>query len=227
LGLAAAADGNLRLAIRSLQRALQLRPTDVTLAHQLAMAARTAAGEGYRVVVQLPENLATQPSSTLAEQLAKFVTNEKEFVEAFLSLPPSAVDRELFETLASIVQTALAQNENYADLRYIAAAVQQRLGQLRTATEHANAAIWINPGYVKARVLLADLLCAQGQRAQAAAQLQAAIRYGADWPDIHYRAGQLLFANNQPAQARVHFKRALELNADFKPAAAAMAAWAA
>jgi tetratricopeptide (TPR) repeat protein len=227
LGLAAVAGGNLRLAIRSLQRALQLRPTDVMLAYQLATVARTAAGEGFRVVVQLPENLTTQPSSTLAEQLAKFITNEKEFVEAFLSLPVSEVDHELFGTLASIVQTALAQNENYADLRYIAAAVRQRLGQLDLATEHAQAAVRINPRYVNARVLLADLLCAQGRRTEAIGQLQAAIRFGADWPDIHCRAGQLMFANNLPEQAREHFQRALQLNASYRPAATALAAWAA
>jgi tetratricopeptide (TPR) repeat protein len=227
LGLAAIAGGNLRLAIRSLQRALQLRPTDVMLAYQLATAARIAAGEGYRVIVQLPETLTTQPSTTLAEQLAKFVTHEKEFVEAFLSLPPSDVDPELFGTLGSIMQAALAQNENYADMRYVAAAVQQRLGHLDLATEHAQAAIRINPGYVNARVLLADLLGAQGRRAEAMEHLQAAIRCGADWPDIHYRTGQLMFANNQPGQAREHFERALQLNASYALAANALKAWAA
>ena len=211
LGLAAAAGGNLHLAIRSLQRALQLRPTDVMLAYQLAMAARTGEAEGYRVVVQLPENLVAQPSATLAQQLAGFVTHEKEFVEAFLSLPPSEVDGELFGTLAAIVQTAIVQNEDYADLRYLAAAVHRRLGQLDVAAAHARTALRINPKYIRAHLLLAEMLAAQERRGEALEHLLAAIDYGADWPDVHCRAGEILRGQNQVFQARRHFQRALEL----------------
>jgi tetratricopeptide (TPR) repeat protein len=227
LGLAAMAAGNLRLAIRSLQRALQLRPTDVMLAYQLALAARTAAGAGCRIVVQLPQNLVLQPNTTLAEQLAGFVTNEKEFVEAFLSLPPSPVDKELFETLAGIVQVALAQNENYADLQYILASVQRRLGRLDQALEHASAAARINPRYVSAHLMLADLLDRLQQPEEAMEHMKAAIRCGADWPDVHCQAGQLMMRNNQPLRAREHFQRALQLNANYDQATSALQSLAA
>lgn len=219
LGLAAAAAGNLRLAIRSLQRALQLRPTDVMLAYQLATAARVAAGAGCRIIVQLPENLVLQPTTTLAQQLATFITNEKEFVEAFLALPPSPVDPQLFGTLASIVQVALAQNENYADLQYISAAVQKRLGNLEHAVGYALAAVKINPRYVAAHLILGELFDELARPEQALGHVCGAIQFGADYADVHCFAGKLLMKTARPAEARRHFQRALELNQNYTEAA--------
>ncbi len=224
--LAAAATGDACQAVRSLQRAFELRPNDLILAHRLSLAAKAAALQGQEVPIRLPEDRAARDGSQMA-QLAAYITSEVDFVDAFLSLPPSEVDGELFGVLAGALETALAEHPRYADLHHRASAVYRRLARADKALEHATAAVEINGRYVQARLNLARLYADSDNSAEALEHAERTIASGGDWPDAHCLAGELLMRLGRKADARRHLERALELNGNYSRAAEALASLAA
>jgi tetratricopeptide (TPR) repeat protein len=226
LGLAAAATGDIAAAVRSLQRAYELRPNDMVLAHRLALAAKAVAQSGESVVIRLPEP-AAKPTASHMASLARYVTAEGDFVDAFLALPPSEVDPELFGVLEAALQTALAQHSRYADLHLRASAVLHRMGRSPEAMTHARTAVQINGGYVRARLHLGKLCAEGGLDAEAIEHLEASIACGADWADVHCAAAELLGRRGRTREARRHLTRALQLNPRYERAAEAIAALAA
>ena len=226
LGLTAAIQHKARQAVRSLQRALELRPGDVVIAHQLALAAKAAGDGGCQVMLHLPE---TNPAQAESEnwQLARYIADEPDFVDAFCSLPVSEADGELFEMLAGVIQMSLAEHPNYADLHYHCSRIFRRLGRIDASVEHAERAVVINPHYVKALICLAELYSESGRMRQAAACCRRAIASGGDWPDVHCMMGRLLDSTGRPARARKHFERAMQLNPNYAGAAKARPALAA
>jgi tetratricopeptide (TPR) repeat protein len=228
LGLVASAGGDTRLAVRSLQRAFHLRPADVGIAYQVALAARAAAGNGYHVVVHLPDACGSNNADTSqVRQLARYVAGESDFVESFLALPVSQVDPELFEVLLGVIQMALAEHPRYADLQFNCARALGRLNRRSEALEFARRAIEINPRYVKALMYLGQLSAEDGNTAEAIQYMQKAIACGADWPDVHCMTAGLMRQANQVASARAHLERALQLNAGYVRAAKELALLAA
>jgi tetratricopeptide (TPR) repeat protein len=226
LGLAAAATGDCRTALRSLQRAYELRPHDMVLAHRLALAAKAVTQDGESVVIRLPEP-AARPAASQMAYLARYVTAEGDFVDAFLALPTSAVDGELFGVLEAALQTALAEHGDYADLHLRASAVLDRMGRSAEAMAHARTAVQINGRYVRARLHLGRL-CAEARLDEEAIEhLEQAVAAGADWADVHCAAADLLARRGWTAEARRHLERALQLNPRYGRAAEAIAALAA
>ena len=218
LGLVAAARRDLQTAVRSFQRAFELRPEDLVIAHQLALAAKAAAQNGSHFLLRLPEPAPATADSHIA-QLAHYVTDEPDFVGAFLALPPSEADSELFSMLAGVLQIALDKHPRYADLHYHSSRIFHRLGQMDAAVYHARRAVGINPRYLEALVHIAHL-CAEADRpAEAVDYLEQAISHGGDWPDVHYLAGKLLVRCDKQQQARGHFQRALQLKTNYPGAA--------
>jgi len=226
LGLSAAAQGAVLTAAQSLQRAFELRPQDLMLALQLALAAKAAAENGCPLVLRLPEPAPT-PAASQARQLANYVTAESDFLEAFLALPRSRADGELFGMLAGVIQMALAEHSDYADLQYYCACVFRRLGRLDRAFHRVGRALEINPRYVQALLLLAQLHAEGGDLGQAVESVRRAIQCGADWPDIHCLAGEWMIRCNRPREAQAHLRRALQLKAEYPRAAEALASLAA
>lgn len=218
LALAAAAEGDVQAAARSFQRAFELRPSDCLCAYQLAIAARAAAESGFHIVLRLPEG-SPRAASTEMRQLAQYVAREPDFAEAFLSLPPSDLDEELFHTLVGVLQVAIALHPRHADLHCCCAKALHRLGRASAALEHVAAALEINPGYVQAHILLGRLHAEAGRTEEALEHVRRAIAAGADWPDIHCFAADLLERCRRKQAAREHLERALELNANYAQAA--------
>ncbi len=226
LGLAAAVEKDATSAFRSFQRALELNPNDVSLAHRLAVSARAAESEGYHVVIQLPETYASTNVSQI-RQLASYVVQEPDFVEAFLKLPPSDVDAELFEMLLGVVQMAISEHPDYADLHHHSGRILHRLGRTENAIIQARKAIEINPRYVQALILLGELHASQGRTREAIEYLQRAISSGGDWPDIHCLAAELMGSCGRNSTARGHLERALALKAGYPRARRALESLAA
>lgn len=218
LGLSAAADGDAPAAVRSLQRTLQLRGEDLLATYQLALAATAAREAGVEVSVRVSE---PTRASSRAEggELARYVTEEPDFVEAFLALPPSDADKQLFELLAEVLSTALKRHPNYADLHRNAARVLARLGRDDEAIAHAYNAVRINPNYVAARLDLARLLQRLERADEALEHLDRVVSAGGDWPDVHCMIASLLKDRRETDGARRHLQRALELNGDYREAA--------
>lgn len=222
LGLVDVARGDLPSAIASLQRALELGPLDVMAAYQLSLAGKAARQMGMQVVLRLPEGQPSIAGESSNSQLADFIAAEPGFIEAFLDLPQTPADDDLFELLCGAVTMALARHPRYADLHCYAGRILYRLGRADEAIEHLQQAIEINGAYVKCRIELARQLVQAGRADEALAHLLAAIKSGADWPDVHCLAGEILCRRGQTSQGRGHLERALQLNGKYTPAADAM-----
>ncbi len=217
LGLVAAAEGDFPAALRSLERAHTLQPGELLLTYQLAAVARVARGSGQSVELRLQSAEPAPPARTHLEHLANFVCQEHDFVDAFLALPPSPADEELFGLLAAVLETALETHGRYADLHYHRARVADRLGQASLALHHARKAVSVNPDYVAGRILLGRLL-AEAEPVDALAQYTRALSAGGDYPDVHAARAELLQRLGRTDEARSALARALELNATYHPA---------
>ncbi len=226
LAMAAAAQGDVEAARRSFQRAFELNPGDLMSAYQLALAAKATAENGLTVMLHLPELFLPAGGSEI-RQLASYITQEPDFVDAFLSLPDSEVDTELFGMLLGVVQTALAEQPRFADLHYHCSRIFQRLGRTTPAIEHAQKAIQINPQYVQAMIHLGRLLASAGRLAEAIEHLEKAVADGGDWPDIHCLIGELMQQSSLRTDAKRHLERALVLKTNYPRAAEALASLAA
>ncbi len=226
LGLAESACGSFDKAVKAFQRACTLEPQDLMYAYQLCLAAQASAEAGRPVTVALPEE-GPSPNHSEIRQLAEYVAGEPDFVEAFLALPPSDVDEELFGVLVSVLRTALAHHPTYADLHYLTSRSLTRMNQLGGALQHARRAVEINPRYAKALLHLAELMVEAGEADDPIDLLRRAIDNGADWPDAHARLGDAYRRAGDVRQARRHYRRALELNDKYDIAARRLASLAA
>lgn len=226
LGLVYAAKSDALSALRSFQRAFHLAPDNLLLARQLAMTAQIVQQQGQRFVLHMPDQAPLQ-SESHAMQLAHYMVKEPDFLDALLSLPESEMDRELFGSLADVLDLAIAQHPTYADLLYYSARIHYRIGNINRAGHQVRKAVTVNPKYIKGLMLLAEL-CAEGDDPiEAIEHLDQAISLGADWPDVHCRAGELLLQCQRPDVARSHLQRALELNPKYQRAQEALASVAA
>ncbi len=226
LGLVESARGDCYQAARAFQRAWVLEPKNLLVAWQLSLAADAANQAGRRVTITLPEPRQSESTSQI-RQLAEYATSEPDFIEAFLSLPASDADEELFGVLLSVLQTALSAHESYADLHYYTAVALQRLGDEGNAAGHLRRAIGINPKYVRALVEMGELCTRSGDGPTAATYFRRAIDAGADWPDLHVRLGDLLADAGRADDAKQHYHRALRLNGRYQTAARRLASLAA
>ncbi len=148
LGMVAAAQERVPAAVGHLQRAYALAPHKVLWAYQLSLAAQAARQQGRRVVLELPRKL--ELSGTAGERLVRYVTEDPEFVEALISLPPDEKDAELCELLSGVLSAAISEHPDYADLRCLLSRLLQRLGRSEAALHHALRALEINPCYINA-----------------------------------------------------------------------------
>ncbi|MBN2561818.1 MAG: tetratricopeptide repeat protein [Phycisphaerae bacterium] len=222
LGLALAARGDAAQAVRHLAIAQELRPHDayVALLFTLAVEATQARGPGLSVD---PTPVKTAPVDGAAVRaLGDLIAEDPDFVEAFLSLPESDVDPEVFALLAAILEAALERHPDFADLHYHCSRVYARLGRTESAIMEADRAVEINPRYVRALIQLGRLHAQTDRSAEAIDRLRAAIDSGGDYPDVHLMLGELYSAGGEPEQARTEYRRALELNADYSRAQSAL-----
>ena len=226
LGLAESVLGDFRQAARAFQRAWVLDPADLLIAQQMCLAADAAAKAGSAVTVQLPGPV-TPTATSQIRQLAEYAAAEHGFIQAFLALPPTDADGELFGILRSVVRVGLACHEDYADLHFQAALICRRLEDVEAARGHLRRAVQINPNYAKALVELGELSMRTGATDEAVACLEQAVRAGADWADVHVRLGDLLRQIGRSSSARNHYHRALQLNEYYQPAASGLTSLAA
>jgi len=224
LGQCCGMAGRQEAALRYLERAHQIDPSNARVALQLSLLAPWAAGRGQTIRIERqPPVSSSQLDEAAIDRLGDAVVAEPDFIEAFLALPPSKVDEEVFSTLATTLDRALCKHPEFADLHYHCGEVYRRLGKDGDAIAHAERAVQINPSYVKALILLARLYGQTDRRAAAVDRLEQARRAGADYPDVHHLLGQLYQEGNQPDRARQAYQRALDLNQDDQAARAALA----
>ena len=227
LGLIHAAMGNIREASVSFSRAWQLDPENLLYPVQLALASRAMKETSQLVSVNPPDMIESLPDKRQTSSLSACIEHDTDILDAFLNLPASEVDQELFGILAGLLQRSLAEHPNYADIRHRYSQVLQRLGGYSLAILHARNSVEINPNYVQGLIQLGRLEHDAGRHAEAVTCLERAINCGADWPDIHCLVGEVMLQCNMPRRAEGHFERALELKGDYSRAQEALASLAA
>lgn len=211
-------------ALQYLEQAHALDPWNARIGFQLSVLGQGAIVEGRRsrITWRLAPGAATGEPDDLAK-LSEVILSEPDFVSAFLALPESEVDEEVFSTLAATLEQALENHPEYADLHYHCGAVYRRLGRRVDAIHHTEQAVELNPGYVNALIQLAELYSQTDQWAMGIERLEQAIQRGADYPDVHCLIGRLYQTGGQTGRARVAFERALSLNQNYRTAREALA----
>jgi tetratricopeptide (TPR) repeat protein len=210
-------------AIEHLQRAHKLDPSNSRVALQLSILAGGINEPPRRPQIILqPASGSSRYDQADIDRLGETIVEEPDFVEAFLQVPASDVDQEVFTVLRATLERALEKHPEFADLHYHCGQIYHRLGRDRNAIQQIERAIQINPQYVQALILLARLYGQTDRWAAGLERLQQAVEAGADYPDVHYLLGQLYQRGNQPERARQAYQRALDLKSDYRPAREAL-----
>lgn len=213
-------------ALAYLQRAHQIDPANPRIAIQLNVLAQSLIAAGQDIKIEWRKTARPQPDPKDIEKLGEAILREPEFVEAFLSLPETEVDSEVFSTLAAVLEQALQKHPEYADLHYHCGAIYKRMGDTDEALRHAEKAVELNGNYVNALILLADLYGRTDRWSAGVERLEQAVQAGANYPDVHYLMGRLFQSGGQLDRARAAYERALELNRDYPAAREALASLA-
>jgi tetratricopeptide (TPR) repeat protein len=236
LGLALAALGRVNDAMRHLSIVSKLRPHDAGLEAILRLApASDRIAEGIATITtstDAPAAIgpaadaqaadASAAVTTAIDLLGRLVAEEPDFVEAFLNLPDSAVDAEIFSMLSAVLESALERHPDFADLHYHCSRVRARLGKTQAAIASAAEAVRINPRYVQAMIQLGRLYAVSDAGDSAIDRLNDAIRAGGDYPDVHFLLGELYRERGRNDDARRAYRRALDLNANYESARRAL-----
>lgn len=224
LGLALAAAGDHDQAIEHLAVAQKLRPNDAYLALLLTFAMDAARTTCIKLAIDPETDQLETVDDRSLEILGETIVQDPDFVEAFLRLPASDIDADIFTLLAAILERALEQHADYADLYYHCARVHQRLGLSESAIIQARMAIQVNPRYVQALIQLGRLYAETDRTSEAIDRFKEAVGCGGDYPDVHYLLGELYRRHGHNAAAGDEFKRALELNRHYTRAQEALEA---
>ncbi len=211
-------------AVEHLAIAQKLRPNDAQLALYLTMALDAAKMTCFKLRFDPTGGDLQQTDDRSLDVLGDLLTSEPEFVEAFLKLPASDIDRDLFGTLLSIIERALDTRPEFADLHYHCARVYERLGRTDEAIAEANNALEINPRYVQALIQLGKLYAERDAHEEARERLSQAVLFGGDYPDVHFMLGELFRADGATDEAISEYRRALDLNQNYQKARTALEA---
>jgi tetratricopeptide (TPR) repeat protein len=169
-----------RDALKHLQRAQRLRPGDARVNLLLTMAVQAAGEQRHSapMLAAMPGPDAPEPEAV--EELSRVIEAEPGFVDAFLSLPASDVDGEVFELLAATLKRALRRQPELADLHYHCGRVLARLGRRDEAIDLTERAVVLDPKFVKALIHLAKLYMQTDRLADAMTRLEESLRLGAE-----------------------------------------------
>lgn len=216
------------LAVQALLAAQQRRGNDPTLARELAIAGHACLESGIPVPTTAKHTMPTASrSSQSLDDLAERIAAEPEFVKAFLDMPRSDMDAEVFGALIRTLQRALERHPDYADLYHHCSLVYQRLGCTQQAVSSSEQALRLNPRYTAALIQLADLYAQQDDTQQAIERLETALEIGANYADVHYLLGNLYRRTGRIDDAVRSYQQALHINQHYAAAREALEALAA
>lgn len=222
-GMTLAASEDHSEAAEQLAIAMKLRPNDAYLGSMLAMAMEASKSTCVKVRIDPETDMLAPMDECSIDSLSELIVSEPDFVEAFLALPQTGLDDEIFLLMAGVLERALAAHPEFADLHYHCARVYQRLGRTDEAIDEASRAVEINPRYVQALIQLGRLYADQEKTLEARDRLGRAILFGGDYPDVHYLIGELYRREGDRENAADSYRRALALNEQFGRAREALA----
>ncbi len=225
LGLVQGLRGHLIESIRHLQQAHRIEPQNNWLLCHLTLAVKQAKHQGMDVQLETvkADTVKETPVDQSLDKLAELIAREPEFVTAFLDLPQTDMDDQIFSALLTIMMRALERYPEYADLHYHCSCIYHRLGKSDEAIRESEHAVDINPRYVSALIHLAGLYSRTDRDQDAIDRLKSAVVHGANYADVHYLLGSLYHKQGLVDQARRHYQRALNINSGFEAAKKALA----
>ncbi len=209
-------------ALPYLKRAQSRRPQDPRIGVLLTQAAKAAQEKGNAVNLRavLPEESADATEGV--EELTRLIEENPDFVEAFLAIPESNVDHDMFTVLLRTLDAALERHAEHAELHFHCGRVLARLGRSAEAIDANERAVGINPDHVKSLIELGKLYEQTERTADAARRLEQAIAAGAEFADVFYRLGNLYRRRGHVTKARSAYKHALKLNTRYEDAERAL-----
>ncbi len=224
LGLAHASVSHIPESLHHLQQAHNLDPSNNWILSHLVLSALQGKRFGVNFDIKLNsiDNYESVGESYALNKLSELIAREPEFVTAFLELPKTDVDKEIFSSLLQIILRALENYPEYADLHYHCSCVWDRLGNTDNAILQTQQALEINPRYINALIYLAKLYQRTNRCAEAIDRLQQAIAYGANYADVHYMLAEMYRKQGRISQAKEHYERAIEINRNYGPAKQAL-----
>lgn len=222
------AQGRAPEALAHLQTAQRIEPNDPDIALQLSVLTSGGQQAAAKPCVELasPRVLDLCDKHAVG-RLADAIAADSEFVDAFLSLPTSSADEDVFRVVLEAVTTAAERHPDYADVHRQCSRVLARLGRLDEAVTTAERAVTLNPHYIAGLIQLAQLYQATDRNTDGIERLEQALAYGANYPDVHYLLGQMYQAEGRTDDARSAYTRALTLNGNFTAARDALSVLAA
>jgi|CXWL01.1.fsa_nt_gi tetratricopeptide (TPR) repeat protein len=212
LGLTLGVSGRLDEAVKHLRIAQNLAPHDAHTAWLLALSIQ-AANPASATTLQRVKTPTAKAGDL--DALGQIIIKDPEFIEAFISLPPSEIDGDVFAMLAGTLERALERHPDYADLHYHCSRVYARMGSTGEAIDRAAAATKLNPRYVQALIQLGKLYMQTDRGQDAIDRLNEAIAFGGDYPDVNFMLGELYREQGNKYEAVSRYRRALELNSQF------------
>jgi len=229
LGLAHGTRGHLTEAVHHLQKAHRLEPDNNWLLCHLTLAVDQARHLGLTMDLATAkiDQAADDPGRARLDRLAELIIREPDFVTAFLDLPRTEVDPQIFTELLKILMRALECHPEYADIHFHCSRVYERLNQPQEAIQATQKALDLNPRYVNALIHLAKLYAQTDRDQEAIHRLKTAVTLGGNYADVYYLLGKLYHRQGQLDQARRHYQRALSLNGRYREAREALESLAA
>jgi tetratricopeptide (TPR) repeat protein len=222
------AKGDASGALRHLQAAQRIRPSDVRIATLLNWAAKAArdAGHAQNVRAVMPQADILSDEGGI-EELSRLIEREPDFAESFLNINQADVDETAYAMLAATIKRALERNPHRANLYYMNGQVLDRLGRSEEAIFQAERAVDLDPRYIKALILLAKLYQKTDRWMDAADRLEETVRLGAEYADTYFLLGNLYRDSGQVDRARWAYEHALKINGHYEDARKALDALAA
>ena len=215
-----------REAVGYLQTAQKQRPNDLRIAMLLAQAAAAVQATGAEVCLQpaMPDEAYVDPAGVA--ELASVIQSDPDFVDAFLSISVTDLDKRVYAMLLATIELALERQPEHAELHFHCGQVLDRLGRREDAISATERARAIDPTFARALIELGRLYHRTNRRADAMARLEEAIRAGADYADVHLMLGDLYRDEGKTDRAKASYRRALALNDRYEAAEQALAALA-
>lgn len=212
-------------ALSYLRRAQDCRPLDARIGMLLAQAATAARYQGSIVPLRarMPDVQPIADARGIAE-LSRVIEADPDFVDAFLSIPVKAIDKEVFAMLLVTLNQALERQPEHAELHYHCGRVLARLGRRQDAIHENERAVHIDPTFARALIELGRLYRDTDRSADAATRLEQAIAAGAKYADVYFLLGGLYRDQGHVDRARSAFQQALSINNRYEAAQDALAA---
>lgn len=137
---------------------------------------------------------------------------DERFVPALTALVKASLKQGRRELAESILEQALAVQENNAELHYIQGTLySEEEARFRDALREFTRAVQLRPDYAEARMALGIAQLAGGNYQQALQNFQAAARLAPTLVAVHLNLGDAYRATKQWKQAKASFDKALQM----------------